>query len=186
VPRPRLIEQLNAGLHRRLTLVSAPPGYGKTTLVTGWLNSAERPFTWLSLDENDNDPARFFTYLVAALQKIDPDIGQAAQAMLQAPPPPPPEALLTSLYIAPDRQKHQPTSEAFGPLTETRLTESPGITQPAVESNGTDESTPGRSLDPPGDETETSAQARMRAKLATPAGKATYSQRKETNGRCGV
>ena len=97
VSRPRLIERLNAGLHRKLTLISAPAGFGKTTLVTEWLNSAERPFTWLSLDENDNDPARFLTYLVAALQKTDPVIGQAAQAMMQAPQPPPPESLLTTL-----------------------------------------------------------------------------------------
>jgi LuxR family maltose regulon positive regulatory protein len=97
VPRPRLIEQLNAGRHRKLTLVSAPAGFGKTTLITEWLNSGERPFAWLSLDENDNDPARFLTYLLAALQKIEPDIGQAAGAMLQAPQPPPPESLLTAL-----------------------------------------------------------------------------------------
>ena len=97
VSRPRLIDRLNAGLHRKLTLVSAPAGFGKTTLVTEWLNSAGRPFTWLSLDEDDNDPARFLTYLVAALQRVDPNIGQAAQAMLQAPQPPPPEPLLTSL-----------------------------------------------------------------------------------------
>jgi len=105
VSRPRLIERLNAGRlsRRKLTLISAPAGYGKTTLVTEWLNSlkatgrAERPFTWLSLDENDNDPALFTTYFVAALQRIDPAIGQATQTMLQAPQPPPPESLLTSL-----------------------------------------------------------------------------------------
>ncbi len=97
VPRSRLIERLNAGLHRKLTLISAPAGFGKTTLVTEWLDNAERPFAWLSLDEDDNDPARFFTYLLAALQRIDTDIGQAAQAMLQAPQPPSPETFLTSL-----------------------------------------------------------------------------------------
>src|SRR5574341_2391762 len=97
VQRLRLFERLKEGLARPLTLVSAPAGFGKTTLVTEWLNSAERPFAWLSLDESDNDPARFLTYFVAALQKIDPAIGQAALAMLQAPPPPPPEAFLTSL-----------------------------------------------------------------------------------------
>ncbi len=97
VQRLRLFERLKEGLARPLTLVSAPAGFGKTTLVTEWLNSAERPFAWLSLDESDNDPARFLTYFVAALQKIDPAIGQAALAMLQAPPSPPPEAFLTSL-----------------------------------------------------------------------------------------
>ena len=104
VSRPRLIERLNAGLlgrgsnfARRLTLVSAPAGFGKTTLVTEWLSGIGLPRTWLSLEEGDNDPVRFFAYLVAALQGIDRDIGQAAQAMSQAPQPPPPEALLTSL-----------------------------------------------------------------------------------------
>ncbi len=97
VPRPRLIERLHTRPNRKLTLISAPAGFGKTTLVTEWLTNSEQPFTWLSLDEGDNDPARFFTYFVAALQKIDSNVGQAAQAMLQAPQPPPPEALFSSL-----------------------------------------------------------------------------------------
>jgi len=97
VSRPRLIERLNAGLDGKLTLMSAPAGFGKTTLVTEWLNETERPFTWLSLDESDNDPARFITYLVAALQRIDAKIGQSVEAMLLTPQPPPPEAVLTGL-----------------------------------------------------------------------------------------
>ena len=97
VPRPQLVERLNVGPGQKLTLVSAPAGFGKTTLVAEWLRGVERPVAWLSLDEEDNDPIRFFTYLLAALQAIDPDIGQAAQVMLQSPQPPPPEALLTSL-----------------------------------------------------------------------------------------
>jgi LuxR family maltose regulon positive regulatory protein len=97
VSRPRLVERLNAGLQGKLTLVSAPAGFGKTTLVIEWLNSTERVFTWLSLDENDNDPARFLTYLVAALQRVDPNTGQTTQVMLQAPQPPSPETLLTNL-----------------------------------------------------------------------------------------
>jgi LuxR family maltose regulon positive regulatory protein len=97
VPRPRLTELLNAGLHRKLTLVSAPAGYGKTTLVSNWLSGVGGPSTWLSLDENDNDPARFLTYLLAALQRVDADIGQATQAMVQAPQLPSAEALFTNL-----------------------------------------------------------------------------------------
>jgi LuxR family maltose regulon positive regulatory protein len=97
VPRPRLMERLAAGLACRLTLVSAPAGYGKTTLTAAWLQEAGRAYTWLSLDEADNDPARFTAYLLAALQKIDSNIGQAAQAMMQPPQPAPPESLLTSL-----------------------------------------------------------------------------------------
>jgi LuxR family maltose regulon positive regulatory protein len=93
---------LNAGLAWKLTLVSAPAGYGKTTLVADWLHGRDgvtspRQLAWLSLDEHDNDPARFLAYLLAALQQVNPDIGQAAQVMLQASQPPPPEAPLTSL-----------------------------------------------------------------------------------------
>jgi len=100
VSRPRLIERLNEGLTRKLTLVSAPAGFGKTTLVSAWVRAVrESPLgvAWLSLDEEDNDPVRFLTYFIAALQRIDPSIGQAAQAMLQAPQPAQPETLLTSL-----------------------------------------------------------------------------------------
>ncbi len=87
VLRPRLIEQLNGGLSagRKLTLVSAPAGFGKTTLVSEWIASCERPIAWLSLDEGDNDPIRFLTYLVAALQALAPNIGAAALAALQSP-----------------------------------------------------------------------------------------------------
>ena len=99
VSRPRLIERLDEGLHlgHRLTLVSAPAGFGKTTLVSEWLHGADRPFTWLSLDEGDNDPVRFLTYLVAALQKIDGDIGQAVETLLRSPQLPPVESLVTTL-----------------------------------------------------------------------------------------
>jgi LuxR family maltose regulon positive regulatory protein len=104
VPRSRLVERLNASLGQcRLTLISAPAGFGKTTLVASWLfepkpeAKTENRVAWLSLDENDNDPARFTTYLLAALQQIDAQIGQAAQAMMQSPQPPAPELLLTSL-----------------------------------------------------------------------------------------
>ncbi|MBN1178432.1 MAG: tetratricopeptide repeat protein [Anaerolineae bacterium] len=95
--RARLIEQLNAGRDRKLTLVSAPAGYGKTTLVNAWLRSTARPFAWLALDEGDNDLARFLSYLVAAFQRIDSSIGQIAQNLLEAPHLPPVETLLTAL-----------------------------------------------------------------------------------------
>src|SRR5438876_577546 len=97
VLRPRLIERLNEGLHRKLTLISAPAGFGKTTLVSEWVAarsteyrvpSTEYPVTrdtrysilgtrhfdvaWLSLDEGDSDPARFLTYLVASLRTVAP------------------------------------------------------------------------------------------------------------------
>ena len=67
VLRPRLIERLNEGMHCKLTLISASAGFGKTTLVSEWIASCERPVAWFSLDEGDNDPSRFLAYLVAAL-----------------------------------------------------------------------------------------------------------------------
>ena len=91
VLRPRLIERLNAGLHRKLTLISAPAGFGKTTLVSAWVAGCERPAAWLSLDEGDSDPTRFLTYLVAALQTIAPTIGAGVVGALQSPQPPPAE-----------------------------------------------------------------------------------------------
>lgn len=97
IPRPHLIQKLNNGLSGKLTLVSAPPGFGKTTLVSSWLQQSQRPFTWLSLDKEDNDPTRFLTYLFAALQKIEGNVGQTAISLLHSPQSPPPEMLLTLL-----------------------------------------------------------------------------------------
>jgi LuxR family maltose regulon positive regulatory protein len=99
VPRPRLLERLNAGLPagHKLTLISAPAGFGKTTLVSAWVAGCERPAAWLSLDAGDNDPTRFLAYLVAALQTISAGIGAGVLAALESPQPPPTEALLTTL-----------------------------------------------------------------------------------------
>jgi len=97
VLRPRLIERLNEGLHRKVTLVSAPAGFGKSTAVSAWVAGCGRPVAWLSLDEADSDPARFLTYLVTALQTIAPNIGQGVLGALQSPQPPPIEATLTAL-----------------------------------------------------------------------------------------
>src|SRR5947208_17020636 len=100
VIRPRLIERLNEGLHRKLTLIAASAGFGKTTLVSEWVEGIERPrarTAWLSLDEGENDPARFLTYLVAALQTIAANIGEGVLGVLQSLQPPPPEAILTAL-----------------------------------------------------------------------------------------
>ena len=100
VPRPHLIRRLEEGLQlgHRVTVISAPAGFGKTTLLSDWLSQTGRPVAWLSLDEGDNDPTRFLAYLIVALQRIDPTIGQTAQAMLQAPRgASQPEPLLTTL-----------------------------------------------------------------------------------------
>src|SRR5215211_2631413 len=97
VPRPRLSDRLNEGLHRKLTLISAPAGFGKTTLVSEWVAGCERQVAWLSLEAGDSYPARFLTYLVASLQTVVPNIGQGVLGVLQAPQPPPTEAILTAL-----------------------------------------------------------------------------------------
>jgi len=97
VLRPRLIERLNEGLHRKLTLISASAGFGKTTLVSEWVASCGQSVAWLSLDEGDNDLTRFLIYLVAALQTIAANIGVGVLGVLQSPQSPSAESILTTL-----------------------------------------------------------------------------------------
>jgi LuxR family transcriptional regulator, maltose regulon positive regulatory protein len=99
VPRPRLIDRLNEGLSLgcKLTLISAPAGFGKTTLVSEWVATCGRPVAWLSLDERDSDPARFISYLVKALQTTQAGIGEGLLAALQSPQPLQIETILTTL-----------------------------------------------------------------------------------------
>src|SRR6266702_1335394 len=94
VSRPHLIERLSVGLHCKLTLISAPAGFGKTTLVSEWIKGSRRAAAWLSLDEGDNDPIRFLTYLVGALQTITPSVSEGILRALQSSQPPPPAAIL--------------------------------------------------------------------------------------------
>ncbi|MHB1341155.1 MAG: LuxR C-terminal-related transcriptional regulator [Coriobacteriia bacterium] len=102
VLRPCLTKRLDEGLRSRLILLSAPAGFGKTTLVSEWaagctrLEPEVRP-AWLSLDETDSDPARFLAYIVAALRTVTASIGEAALGMLQSPQPPQTESILTAL-----------------------------------------------------------------------------------------
>jgi LuxR family maltose regulon positive regulatory protein len=97
VPRSRLLARLDAGSNGKLSLVSAPAGFGKTTLVVHWLGQQDRPVAWLSLDENDDDLLRFFTYLVAAIQTIDPTLAENLAAGLRSPNPPDPSAVIPAL-----------------------------------------------------------------------------------------
>jgi LuxR family maltose regulon positive regulatory protein len=97
VPRPRLIERLNAGLQRKLTLISAPAGFGKTTLVSDWVRHIDLAVAWLSLDGGDNDPARFLAYFVAALQTVDKSIGADVLEALRAAQALPLEGQVTAL-----------------------------------------------------------------------------------------
>lgn len=115
VSRPRLIERLNAGASRKLTLLSAPPGFGKTTLLSEWIHQKAEggrmkdeqrlpssfilhplPFAWLSLDETDNDPARFLAYFIAALQTLHANLGESTFEALRSRQLPSVESLLTT------------------------------------------------------------------------------------------
>ena len=97
VVRSRLIDRLDEGVHRKLTLISAPAGFGKTTLVSEWVAHCDRPTAWLSLDDADSDPIRFLVYLVTALQAVTPSLGTELLGVLQSHQPPPTESILTTL-----------------------------------------------------------------------------------------
>src|SRR5215471_5072111 len=97
VPRSHLVERLQQGVAGALTLVSAPAGYGKTTLLAQWRMSTRAPVAWLSLEAEDNEPTRFLTYLIAALQTLDPHLGAPALALLASPQPAEPATVLALL-----------------------------------------------------------------------------------------
>ena len=103
VPRPRLAERLDRGAASKLTLVSAPAGFGKTTLLVEWLAAGPASATtapsaaWLSLDQGDNDPATFWTYVIAALQTVAPGVGADTLTLLQESQLAPIESVLTTL-----------------------------------------------------------------------------------------
>jgi LuxR family transcriptional regulator, maltose regulon positive regulatory protein len=128
VSRPQLLAQLTAGIGGKLTLIAAPAGFGKSTLLSDWIGEAEAPaasdltgadptasdpgesataqtatraprptFCWLSLEESDNDPIRFWLYFIAALQAMNPGLGAGIPVLLQSPEPPPLETALTIL-----------------------------------------------------------------------------------------
>jgi LuxR family transcriptional regulator, maltose regulon positive regulatory protein len=97
IVRPDLISKLNEGLNKRLILISAPAGFGKTTLVNSWLAEQKMPATWLSLDKADNDPSRFYNYLFAALLKVYPNIEIDFEGKLNFTESPSSETLLFSL-----------------------------------------------------------------------------------------
>ena len=85
IPRPHLAEKLNEGLTGKLTLISAPAGYGKTTLAAQWLRGLKRKLAWLTLDDNDNDPAQFMAYCLAGLRTIATNFGDSTAQLLQSP-----------------------------------------------------------------------------------------------------
>ena len=97
VPRPHLIERLDDGLERSLTLVSAPAGFGKTTLVSTWAAGCDRQLAWLSLDDDDNDQTRFLNHILAALRTVSPNVGESSLVALRSPQPAPTETVVANL-----------------------------------------------------------------------------------------
>ena len=97
VDRPVLLDQLKEGLRGKLTLVSAPAGFGKTSLVAAWRKESETPLAWFSLDDEDNEPVRFFDYLIGALQMVDEHLGDESAELLRRSTTPPIKVVLTSL-----------------------------------------------------------------------------------------
>jgi LuxR family maltose regulon positive regulatory protein len=97
VARVRLLEHLQQGVDRPLTLLCAPAGFGKTTLLAQWLVQSRMSVAWLSLEPRDNDPVRFLSYLIAALQTVESAIGRTALSLLRSASPPAPETVLSLL-----------------------------------------------------------------------------------------
>lgn len=95
--RSRLINRLNEGISQKLTLLSAPAGFGKTMLLSEWVADCGRPVAWVSLDETDGDSFRFWAYVIAALQTIRPNVGEGALVYFQSPQPQPADVYLTAL-----------------------------------------------------------------------------------------
>jgi LuxR family transcriptional regulator, maltose regulon positive regulatory protein len=97
VSRPRLVDCLNSGLDRKLTLIAAPAGFGKTTLLSEWIPQSPRCAIWLSLDDNDNDPSQFWTYFIKSLQGLKTELGEGAFSLLHSPQTFPINSILTGL-----------------------------------------------------------------------------------------
>jgi LuxR family maltose regulon positive regulatory protein len=97
IPRTQLIDRLEKGSSRKLTLISAPAGYGKTVLVCEWIAAYKRPVAWLSLDKDENDPARFWGYFISALHTLQPAFGKTELEVLGEPQHAPISNILTVL-----------------------------------------------------------------------------------------
>jgi LuxR family maltose regulon positive regulatory protein len=135
VPRPHLIERLNAALACRFTLISAPAGFGKTTLLREWISDQNLSIAWFSIDRGDNDPVRFWMYVIAALQTLEPEVGKTLFAALQTSHPPSIESLLIELineitdlsnYVSdrPETQRFILILDDYHLITETKVHDS--------------------------------------------------------------
>ncbi len=123
VARVRLTQRLDAGLRGKLSLVCAPAGFGKSTLLSAWLQACEHPSAWLSLDESDRDANQFVAYLTASLRSVSDELGEGALALGQARPRPTPEAVLTHLI----NRLAQRRGKLVLVLDDYHLASSPGV-----------------------------------------------------------
>jgi LuxR family maltose regulon positive regulatory protein len=129
--RQHLLDRLNKRLHRPLTLISAPAGYGKSTLVSCWLEACDFPTAWLSIDETDNDLRLFLSYFLAAVQTVFPEVGQKIQAILRTKELPPLPVLILLDIMMPDidgfevrrRLKDNPDTASIPIISLSALTE---------------------------------------------------------------
>ncbi len=125
VKRKRLIEKLNNCFNAKLTIVSAPAGFGKTTLLSEWIEQSKYPVGWVSLDQGDNDPKRFHAYIIAALQQIQPDFGKNTELIIKSPQQVPAENIVTSLI----NEINESLEKSVFILDDYHLIESPVIHQ---------------------------------------------------------
>ena len=95
--RPRLLDRIEEAAARELLLVSAPAGFGKSTLLTEWARTTTRPVGWASLDSDDNDPVRLWRYVVAAVEQVHPGLEERVLPLLDTPDQPTPEAVVTAV-----------------------------------------------------------------------------------------
>jgi LuxR family maltose regulon positive regulatory protein len=125
VHRERLYQRLNASVNHKLTLIAAPAGFGKSTLLSNWIEQHKTPVAWYTLDEGDNDPDRFLTYFLTALQSVAPQLklAESTAALRQAQEATAIETLLTFLI-----NEFQQLSEPLGiVLDDYHLIQDPGV-----------------------------------------------------------
>ena len=128
IQRPDLFARLDQALEKRLMLVTSPTGFGKTTLVSLWLKQRSYPLAWVTLDEGDNDPVRFWRYVIHAFRQVNPEVGKSALAILRVARQPQFNTLLTGLL----NELAQLPAPAFLVLDEAHTLSAPEVLDPLL------------------------------------------------------